>query len=830
MLVGEVAGNYQIIRLLGRGGMGEVYLALDVRLARKVALKMISEKISCNATLLTRFRTEAYAAAALNHPNICAIYDVGEWQNRPYIAMEYVEGLTLQDMMRKTPFSVSEIVDIAIQIAEALEEARRKDVVHRDIKSSNIILTTRMQPKLLDFGLAKYNPHTELKGNGSSTHSGLVVGTVDYLSPEQARGEKVDHRSDLFSFGVVLYEALAGRRPFTGNTAADTIGALLYKDPESVTAHRPDVPTDLSHIVEKILRKDRDKRYQTAHEICIDLQQFRSQTTRSIFVPQPKATRKPALVGGVLLLILISFFAALEHNKRNDLRPIANVSKTQQQISNILVLPSKVYGSSDLQYLTDAIPSSLSTLLARVPELQTRVPPSSFDVERVKGNLSRIAEAYDVSTFALTTVSTESNRLVLNVQLVEAENRRVLWSNQYVGKLQNYIELTREAADGIRAALRPTSPPIVIASTSGLAANSGAELAYHQGKFSSIRYGLFHKPQDFDEALSAFKRALRLDPKLADAAGEIAILYYLRYQLTYQEKDIKEVENWGWQSLYIDAHSSNGWSALALLELGKAKIDTSKLLKAALKAASYGRNSSTNQVTLSVAISLASLNLSMKAAEECLRLDPLYPYAHALRMRPLIALGRVKEGLSTAKELLDIEPNLPVVLFYQSLAYSDLRQLPESKATLNALKPIVDEGRFYEDLFLIASQAYALQLGQYAEANALTTRLDSLNTAAEGLDIRAQFIAPLLVRHGKLKEALSLLTRALELNQLPHDLLVMNPDLKHLEKDPEFQQIFKRSKSNFDEVIGILKESKASGELPSYLEAPLFELINQSQS
>jgi serine/threonine protein kinase len=827
LIAGEVLENYKIIRPLGRGGMGDVYLALDLRLARNVALKMISEKTLSDERSLMRFKREAHAAAALNHPNICSLYDVGEWQNRPFIAMEYVEGLTLHEMIRTNPLTITEIVEIAIQIADALDEAHQKNVIHRDIKSSNIMITQRKQVKLLDFGLAKLNSSSsESVGMLESSQTGLVVGTVDYMSPEQILGDVVDHRTDLFSFGVVLYEMITGRLPFSGNTVPQIIAALLHKDPEPITAFRSDVPDLLSQTVRQMLTKNREKRSQSAHNIFVALEQLRSKTTQPIIAFHAMKSKKLFLIA---VLIVISGLTLYNFYDKNFISPANQSIRTQEKIDSILPLPCKVFGPNELNYLSDAIPSSLSTLLGSVPGLETNVPPRSADYrfEVGKEDYNQVAEVYGVNTFVITTISTETNRLVLNVQILQAPSRKVLWSNQYVGTIQNYIELTRQAADGIRLLLRPESNPIVIKSTSGFASNSAAELAFRQGKFYATQYGEHHYSTDFDNALSGFKRALELDKKLADAAGEIGILYFLRFQKTSKPSDLNQVDRWGHEALRIEPKCSNGWSARALHEIAQTPTNNKKLLDYALKAASFGRNSSTNQVTLSVALGLSSLTLSMKAGEECLRLDPLFPDANILRMESLIGLGRSAEGILPAKQLLQVNPELKTGLFFESLIYSNLSRLQESQIRINKLKQRKKDEEFYPDLVLIANQAYALQAGDYKEATRLGKLLDEGDEVVGSTADRAKYIAPLMARHGMYDDALKLLKRALELNQLPYDLLILNPDLLKLRKDPGFHEIFIRSKSNFDEAIEILKESKTNGDLPSYLDIPLKEIENR---
>ena len=256
-----------------------MYLARDTRLNRQVAIKILSPELTGAPEFLVRFRREAGLAAVLNHPNICTIHETGEAEGRTYICMEYVEGKTLRERLLEEVLSISEVLDVSIQIADALEEARIKSITHRDIKSLNILLTTRGRVKILDFGLAKQTlqENDVSKGSTSSelTHSGEIRGTPAYMSPEQALGKGVDHRSDIFSFGVVLYELLSGRLPFTGSSTTEIVDSILHKNPVPVTRFNDSVPDELQLVLNKMLQKDPELRYQSVHEVWSDLRRIR---------------------------------------------------------------------------------------------------------------------------------------------------------------------------------------------------------------------------------------------------------------------------------------------------------------------------------------------------------------------------------------------------------------------------------------------------------------------------------------------------------------------------------------------------------------------------
>jgi len=775
LMVGTTLGHYRIIRQLGVGGMGEVYLAEDPRLDRTVAIKILRPEFVSDPSRLKRFILEAKAASAISHSHVAHIYEIGEEEGIHFIAMEFVDGITLGEKMQSEQLSVSAIINFAVQIADALDAAYSKGIIHRDIKPANIMVTRRNDIKVLDFGLAKLLNREPDPSTGDSS-KGLIFGTLYFLSPEQALGRPVDHRSDIFSFGVTLYQLATMRVPFQAETTIETLQLILHEPPQAITDLNHNIPAELERIILKCLEKDPDRRYQSAGDLFIDLKKLKRDTeSGKITAPLVLEPRKRRLKWIVPLLLLIVAVAAI----RISLKP-----KDTETIRSIAVLPF-VNVSSDQQvdYLSDGITDHLINQLSRIPGLTVMARGTVFSYKQKEIDPRKIGRELNVDGIVTGKLLQQGQDLKVQVSLEKADGTHV-WGEEYAGKIPGIFDIQDAILREIAGSLQPKMKgPVKSEIRKEHTKNVEAYQLYLKGRY----YLEKRTRDDFQRAIRSFQEATALDPNYALAYAGLADAYTL-------------LSNWGFlpaanaflkardaaqKALSLDPSLAEAYTSLAVIKYAYDR-DWAGAENDFRQAILLNPNYSTAHHWFSFFLSLQGRQEeALKEIRIAGQLDPLSMIINANKGLTLYLARRYDEALHQLQKTLDLDPNFPLAYQYLGYVYEQQKEYDRSISSyLKAIDLAPDNLSYEADV----TRANALS-GAKQEAE---RRLDQLLRLSFQVYVSPVDIASVYVALHQNDRALEWLEKACDEHSDQSTYVGVDPRFDALRTDPRFQRLLSR--------------------------------------
>jgi serine/threonine protein kinase/Tfp pilus assembly protein PilF len=815
---GTLIGRYEVRSKIGEGGMGEVYLAQDTKLDRKVALKILPAEFAANQDRMRRFVQEAKAASALNHPNILTVYEIGHAVSTHFIATEYIEGETLRAYLATAQLRLNEVLDICVQITNALATAHQAGIVHRDIKPENIMIRRDGIVKVLDFGLAKLTASDSATVDTQAptrhllqTDPGTVAGTVLYMSPEQARGIAVDARTDIFSLGVVLYEMVAGCLPFAGSTSSEVVASLLSeKEPQPLARYSREVPAELERIVSKGLRKNKDERYQTIKDMLLDLRtlkqelEFERKLERAVPPKSPSAADTIEQEGAETVLksearrtaIRVRPTSPIELNQRKAAIAVAalliiaagvgayfHLTRPRNgPISSIAVLPfGNASNNPDAEYLSDGISESLINSLSQLPGLKVIARGSSFKYKGKDADPQEVANALGVEAILTGRVTQRGDNLLISVELIDARDKTQVWGEQYNRRASDLLavqaEISREIAENLRLRLT-TGDERQLARRE--TANTAAYELVLKGRFYTRKGGTENRKK----AIEYFQQAIAVDPNYAVAYAELSVSYSALVGGSWLDPKefTPKAEAAARRALELDESLAEAHHALARIKLNSWDWATAEReFKRTIEL-----NPNLARAHSGYADYLSLMGRHEQAIAENKRakeLDPLSLGANVGVGAKLYFARQYDQAIEVLKKTLELDQNFALPYVFLGYTYEAKRMYPEAIAAYQQFLKLSGDDTSAQ-IYLGVSYAHA---GQREKAQAILKRLQTTKEYVSPGELAVLYDAL-----GEREQAFASLERAHAAHDLQLQYMAVDPAFDPLRSDPRFADLMRR--------------------------------------
>ena len=759
---GEHVGPYRIETLLGEGGMGAVYRALDTKLNRPVAIKFLSDDFA-DADARGRFQREARTASSLNHPHILTVHDVGELDGRQYLVTEFVDGSTLKTWGQSEKRTWRQVVELLVGVADGLAAAHASGIVHRDVKPDNILVSKNGYAKLADFGLAKLFEVIDSEGAtraamAGPTRRGVIVGTIAYMSPEQATGGSVDARSDIFSFGVVLYELLAGHQPFAGATELEVLHRVRHHPAEALS---PDVPLPLRLVVEKALEKDPAERYQSMREMVVDLRRLARQPAES----RTTVTRSHRWMAIAAALVIIALGAAALWRTRS-------IPPEAPRIRSLAVLPlQNLSRDPDQEFFSDGTTEALISNLAQIHDLDVTSRTSAMRYKGTTKPVPEIGRELGVDAILEGSVQRVGSTVRITVQLIRASTDKHLWAREYQRDAADVLtleaEIARTIAQEIQAHLTPEEASRL---ASARRINPDAREAFLLGRYHQAK----DNQADYGKAMEYFQRAIQLQPDYALAYASIAQTSYLLRTRGFTN-DEGAMRTAATKAIALDPNLAEAHNTMAMIRFSDWDwAGAEQERQRALALTAEGGLAGVNTLTISGRHAEA-----IAVAEHAVKIDPLSLIAHSQYGTVLYFGRRYEDALAATKRALELEPRNSAAMIILGLIYQALGRPQEALA-------VFDGPELRESPYMALAYAW---LGRRDDALRV---LDRLEKGAGAFDLQAMALAYVVL--GDKERGFEWLTRAFDQRSGYVPFANVLPGFDPIRSDPRFKALVARLK------------------------------------